>query len=46
MMGKMVWSKSCAENELTVDVHHWPAGTYMVRVTTQGTTTMRKVVVK
>lgn len=46
MMGKMVWSKSCAENELSVDVHNWPAGTYMVRVTTQGTTTMRKVVVK
>ena len=46
MMGKMVWNKSCSENELSVDVHNWPAGTYMVRVTAQGNTTTRKVVVK
>ena len=43
MMGKMVWSVKGAETEYTVDVHTWPAGTYMVRVNNSIT---KKIVVK
>ena len=43
MTGKMVWSVKGAETEYTVDVHAWPAGTYMVRVNNSVT---KKIVVK
>lgn len=46
MMGKKVWDDQYAESEISVDVHNWPAGTYMVRVTSQGRIVTRKIVVK
>ena len=46
MTGRKVWDGQYDNDEVTVDVHQWPAGTYMVRVTAQGRTLNRKIVVR
>jgi len=46
MAGQRVWEGQYSENEITIATSNWAPGTYMVKVTAQGTAKVEKVIVK
>lgn len=46
MAGQRVWEGQSSENEITIATSNWAPGTYMVKVTAQGTTKVEKVIVR
>jgi hypothetical protein len=46
MAGQRVWEGQYSENEITIATSNWAPGTYMVKVSAQGTAKVEKVIVK
>ena len=46
MAGQRVWDGQYSENEITIATHNWGPGTYMVKVTANGTAKVEKVIVR
>ena len=46
MAGQRVWDGQYSENEITIATSNWAPGTYMVKVTAQGTAKVEKVLVR
>jgi hypothetical protein len=46
MAGQRVWDGQYSENEITIATHNWGPGTYMVKVTANGTAKVEKIIVK
>ena len=46
MAGQRVWDGQYSENEITIATGNWAPGTYMVKVTAQGTAKVEKVLVR
>jgi hypothetical protein len=46
MAGQRVWDGQYSENEITIATHNWAPGTYMVKVTANGTAKVEKIIVR
>ena len=46
MAGQRVWDGQYSENEITIATHNWGPGTYMVKVTANGTAKVEKIIVR
>lgn len=46
MAGQRVWEGQYSENEITIATSNWAPGTYMVKVSAQGTAKVEKVIVR
>ena len=46
MAGQRIWEGQYSENEITIPTNSWAPGTYMVKVTAQGTAKVEKVIVR
>ena len=46
MAGQRIWEGQYSENEITIATSNWAPGTYMVKVTAQGTAKVEKVLVR
>ena len=46
MAGQRVWDGQYSENEITIATHNWAPGSYMVKVTANGTAKVEKIIVK
>ena len=46
MAGQRIWEGQYSENEITIATSSWAPGTYMVKVSANGTAKVEKVIVK
>ena len=46
MAGQRVWAGDYSESEITIATHNWAPGTYMVKVTANGTAKVEKIIVR
>ena len=46
MAGQRVWAGDYSDNEITIATHNWAPGTYMVKVTANGTAKVEKIIVR
>ena len=46
MAGQRVWAGDCNESEITIATEKWAPGTYMVKVTANGTAKVEKIIVR
>ena len=46
MAGQRIWDGQYSENEISIATSNWAPGTYMVKVTAQGTAKVEKVLVR